>query len=627
MSARATTSLTDTKLASRVAELEAQVAALIKERDQLRASHERLRLELEMLKRRIFVAKAERVDTTQLEMEFAEKLRQLDALAGTLPKDKDDDEADAAAAPPGSSSDDKPKGKPTGRRNLKKLPLEEERIELPDPVYEELVEKGLAKRIDFEESCKLSYKRGGLRRLVIARVKYQIVDAEGATTIDTAPMPAQTFPRSLAAPSLLAHIIMGKYGAGMPLFRLEDEFKRDGCPIDRGTMCRWVEDAGATCGATVVHAMRREALASAFCIATDATGVLVQPIRTHEKVRQACKRGHYFVMVADRDHVLFEYTPKETSKAVRAMFEGYSGYVQADAKSVYDILFRDPDGTSGDDTDEDGKCLEVACWVHLRRKVYEAAFTKSAVAREGLARLTRIFELDASWRDKPPAEIKRRRDAHLRPHADAFLAWAAVEYEKVRHERGLLRSALGYAVRQKEALMRVFDDGRLVLDNNRCERALRGTIATGRKAWLFVGSDDHGQSAAHLFSLVSSCRLHGLDPEAYLRDLFRVLAHWPKDRHLELAPKYWPATRARLDPRELAAPRSRVGDESYRAVLDGGPGGSRRACCHARRVAGGGRARGRGARGAEYSGRGEACRRGGRLEGRECGCCGARGRR
>ena len=99
--------------------------------------------------------------------------------------------------------------------------------------------------------------------------------------------------------------------------------------------------------------------------------------------------------------------------------------------------------------------------------------------------------------------------------------------------------------------MRVLDDGRLVLDNNRSERELR-RIAVGRKAWLFVGSDDHAESAGHLFSLIASCKLHGLDPETYLRDLFRVLAHWPKDRYLELAPKYWAATRDRLDPQQLA---------------------------------------------------------------------------
>ena len=541
-----------TTIDARVAELEAalavateQLAAVTKERDQLRASHARLREELELLKRRIFVAKAERVDTAQLEMEFADKLRQLDALAGTLENtscggDNDDDKADKK----------KDKKKPTGRRDLKKLPLEEERIEIPDPLYEQLVAEGKAKRIDFEESSKLAYKRGGMRRLIIARVKYQVIGRDGETAIDTAPMPPELFPRSLATPSLLAHILMLKYGQGIPLFRIEDGFARDGCPVDRGTMCRWVEDAGATCGATVVHAAKREALATAFCIATDATGVLVQPIRTHEKVRQACKRGHYFVHIADRDHVFFEYTPKETSRAVAAMFKGFSGYVQADAKSVYDVLFRDPNERPPDD--DDAVRHEVGCLAHARRKFWEAAMAKNAVAREALARLARIFELDASWKGRAPAEIKRLRDAHLKPHLAAFFAWAEVEFDKVKDQRGSLRSALGYAVRQKHALLRVLDDGRLVLDNNRCESALRGTIATGRKAWLFVGSDDHADSAGHLFSLIASCRLHGLDPETYLRDLFRVLAHWPKERYLELAPKYWASTRARLDADQLA---------------------------------------------------------------------------
>ena len=144
------------------------------------------------------------------------------------------------------------------------------------------------------------------------------------------------------------------------------------------------------------------------------------------------------------------------------------------------------------------------------------------------------------------------RRQHLRPHLEAFFGWAEAEYERVRHERGLLRSALGYAVRQKNALLRVLDDGRLVLENNRSERQLR-RIAVGRKGWLFVGSDDHGAAAGHIFSLIASARLHRLDPEGYLRDLFRVLAHWPKDRYLELAPKYWAQTRARLNAGELAA--------------------------------------------------------------------------
>ncbi|MBZ4423354.1 IS66 family transposase [Myxococcus sp. RHST-1-4] len=516
-------------------------AQLEKERDVLRASHERLRLELEMLKRRLFVAKAERVDTRQLELEFAQKLRALEEVAGTLGMAPDETSGDAGAS--------KKKRKPSGRRDLRSLPLEEKRVEIADPLFDELVAQGKAERIGFEESCKLAWQRGGMRRLVIARVKYRTVGADGEAELESAMKPPELFFRCLAAPSLLAHVLIAKYCDGLPLFRLEQRFARDGVPVDRGTMARWVEDVGATVGATVVAAMRDEALATAFCIATDATGVAVQPV-PDEGRRQPCRRGHYFVQVADKDAVFFEYTPKETSAAVLELFKGFSGYVQADAKSVYDALFR-----PAEEEPPDGEAAvrhEVACWSHCRRGFWEATVAKSVVAREGLARIGRIFELEAMWRQKPVPEIHRLRQAHLRPHVDAFFTWAEAEHEKVKAERGLLRKALGYAVRQREALRRVLDDGRLLLENNRSERELR-RIAVGRKAWLFVGSDDHAQSAGHLFTLIATARLHRLNPEAYLRDLLRVLAHWPRERYLELAPKYWAATRARLVAAELDA--------------------------------------------------------------------------
>lgn len=199
------------------------------------------------------------------------------------------------------------------------------------------------------------------------------------------------------------------------------------------------------------------------CIAyTDATGVLIQPLRDTQKRHQPCRRGHYFVQIADRDHVLFEYTPKETSAAVGEMFKGFSGYVQADAKSVYDILFRPPP-----DADADlGGRTEVGCLSHARRGLWEATVAKSAVAREGLARLGRIFALERKWKPLPPVEKQALRQAHARPHLEAFFEWATLEYERVKDQRGLLRSALGYCVRQKVALMRYLDDGRLEPTNN-----------------------------------------------------------------------------------------------------------------------------------------------------------------
>jgi transposase len=519
----ATTHTASTTPASRIAELEAALAVehdrveeLIRERDLLRASHERLRLELELLKRRIFVAKAERVDTTQLELEFATKLAELDRLADT--------ERPAAQA----NVTSKRKGaRPRGRRDLKKVALPEERVEIVDPVLEKLVAEGKAERIGFEESCKLAYQRGGLRRLVVARAKYCAVTKRGDTEVETALMPKETFPRSMAAPSMLAHVATDKHCDGLPLFRIEDRFARDGLRIERGTMCRWLEDAGATLGATVVAAMRAEALSTAFCIATDATGVMVQPEPLPDKKRQACRRGHFFVLIADREHIFFEYTPKETSRVVAEMFKGYSGYIQADAKSVYDVLFRAPEEKPPDG--DEAVRHEVGCWSHARTKFWEATWAKSVVAREGLARIGRLFEVDAGFRKKPPSEIARLRERHLRPHMEAFFIWAKEQYEVVGEQRGLLRSALGYVVRQEDALKRVLEDGRLVLENNRSERQLR-QIAIGRKAWLFVGSDDHAVSAGHLFSMIASARLHGLDPEAYLRDIFRVLVHWQKER-------------------------------------------------------------------------------------------------
>lgn len=533
---------------ARIAELAQERDQAVRERDELRGAYDRLWLEVELMRRRIFIAKAERADVAQLELEFKDKLAELDKLAGTLGLPGLRDGGDGK----GGSS------RPRGRRNLRQVKLPEERVEMPNPELEVLVAKGLAERIGFEESAKIAWQRGGPRRLVVARVKYRVPDADTVkpspetTNIVTAPMPPQIFPRALAAVSLIAHIIVDKYCDGLPLHRQEDRFARLGVPIDRGTMCRWIEEAGATLGASVVEAMRKDAMAHAFCIATDATGVLVQPLRDPQTRHKPCRRGHYFVQIADRDHVFFEYTSQETSVAVGQMFKGFSGYVQADAKSVYDILFRPPPQDPPDDGSADlSERTEVGCLAHARRKLWEATAAKSAVAREGLARLGRVFALERRWKKCPPDERKALRQAHVRPHLESFFAWAEVEFARVKDQRGLLRSALGYCVRHQLALMRFLDDGRLEATNNSSERELR-RIATGRHAWLFVGSDDHAQAAGHLFSLVASARLHKLDPEHYLRDLLRVLPHWPRERYLQLAPKYWLATRSRLDPSELA---------------------------------------------------------------------------
>jgi transposase len=529
----------------------ARIAELKDENARLWRSYEQLKEELALIKRRMFVATAERVDTTQLQLEFEQLVKKLNALSGEQAQDSAADGGQGEGQGK-SRSGDKPRGrpKPTGRRRLEDSGLPEVPVEIPDPLFEQLVAQGKAERIGFEESSKLAYERGGLRRVVIKRVKYAATTAQGETQIETAPVPTEVIPRCMASASVLALIATSKYCDGLPLYRIEQMFERWGFSLDRGTMSRWLEQLGATLGATVIEAAKRDALATAFCMMTDATGFAVQPGPSQDGVRRPCRKGHYFVQIADRDHIFFEFTPKETSENVRAMFKGFDGYLQADAKSVYDVLFRPPE--PGDPDDDGCTRIEVGCWSHVRRKYWEAALAKQSVAREALVRIGKLFELDERYRKgNPPSKIKELRQRHLKPLVHEFLAFAAAQYDTFKNERGSLRSALGYCVRQADALTRFLEDGRLRMDNNLSESALRKVVII-RDSALFAGSDEHAQSAGHILSLIASARLHGIEPQQYLCDLIRVLPHWPRDRFLELAPKFWAATRSCINADQLA---------------------------------------------------------------------------
>ena len=550
-----------------------KLAGVTTERDNLRRAYRELMEQFELLRRRIFIAKAERIDATQLELEFEETKKKLDELAAQLaggegaPANTTDTtgtpgSTEAPGSRPAGKPLDKPKAKPKGRRNLADADLPERRIEIRDAALED---KGTF--IGWEESYKLGYQRPEAVRVVIARAKYKTaaeqtavnksegpspstragLDAENGAcfTIRTAHMPPLLVRRGLLAPSMIARIIVQKFRSGMPYFRQEEQLGADGIALDRGTMARTVEEVGAGLGAIVI-ACADDARKNAFCLATDATGVAIRPEPLADGRRQPCKRGHFFVVLADKKHVFFEYQAKHTSAAVCEMFRGFSGYLQADAHAIYDALFR---GEAVDDPND--APIEVACWAHCRRRFWEAAVSGFAVGREGLLRIRKIYQLDQSWSDLAPAARLERRRSILKPFVDELFDWVRAQQGPECTERGMVKNALGYAVRQETGLRRFLEEGRLRMDNNPSENALR-LVATGRKAWLFFGSDDHAEAAANLFSLIASCKLHGLDPERYLAEIIRILPYWPRHRFLDLAPAYWAETRARLDPTELA---------------------------------------------------------------------------
>ena len=588
----------------RVAELVAENASLRGELTKaqsalanLRVRYHQLLEELHLLKRRLVIAKAERLDdVADAQLAFDKLLAETQAMEkvlgavdsetkGNLELETKAEDIDGTSGTPDKEKKRRGTGaSPPGRRDLEKMDLPVVRVELPDPELE-----GKVPRIGVEEHSRVGYERGGYRRVVVVRFVYKASTtgeaplsadepaaettskpssyadgrspalADDSTTkkqqtpgvrIVTAPMPKEIMKRGMLAPSMIAHLLTMKYVLGVPFYRLEQRCAAEGFALDRGTMSRYAEHVGATFGC-IVEAARAEAISSAVCLSTDATGIAIQPTPLGNGKRQPCRKGHFFVTLADKDHVFLDFQSKHTSLTVWNMFKGFSGYIQADAHVVYDALFKGvpPEGAEDEPGDRGPPPIEVGCFAHARRKYWEAAICHHPLGLEGVRLIDAIFAADKKLADLAPTQRKARRDEMVRPLVDRFFDWARAEKAKLEG-RGLVATALGYSVRHEQALRRFLDDGRLRMDNNPAENALR-IVAVGRKAFLFYGSDDHATAAGNILSLAASCKLHDLDPEAYFTEIIRALPYWPRDRYLELAPKYWRATRARLDPKEI----------------------------------------------------------------------------
>jgi transposase len=545
-----TSTLSIADVAAAVAALQAELLGVKAQRREDEAQNASLRQtivelthENQLLKRRLFGNKTERTQTSELQLALGSLLDDEKQLQKQL------DEAVANAAAAGTEGDgtpsrpgEKAKAKPKGRRDLLASGLPQVALEILDPELEKT-----ATRIGFERSLHLMHIRGGFKVLVKMTAKYEVPGKDGPTVLGVE-APRTLFPRGILHSSAVAHIVVQKFSLGVPHYRLEQHLQDQGVQLGRGMMCRYVEEAGNALGATIVHAMWQDALDNGCIISTDATSALVQPIKSKGdgEPRQACKKAHFFTAIVDADHVLFAYAERHTQAFVQKLFHGFNGFLQCDAHSVYDILERGPPRQ-----DDEGISL-VGCWAHCRRYFFEAAICKYPIGVQGLMRIRAIYAADEAFGRVPPAKRKLLRAEHIRPLMESFFEW--VEQARATAQgRDLATKALGYAFNQKQQLLRVLEDGRLPLDNTRSERSLR-KIVVGRKNWMFYGSDTHAESAAAVFSIIASCRLHAIDPQQYLDEVLRVLPYWPKERYLELAPKLWATTRAKLRADELAAP-------------------------------------------------------------------------
>ncbi len=542
-----------TDTADLLAALQAEIAQMrIETQAQLASQQEtiaNLREENQLLLRRLYGNRTERSMTSETQLAFDDLLK----AEAALQKELDDARKLAAVfeGEPGQpdSNEPLPKRKPAGRRNLAQSSLPRIEVEVEDPALE-----GKHPRCGFDVSYQLYLKRAQYAVVVKKTVKYEVTTVQGTSEL-SAEQPLSLFDRPLLHTSTVADIITRKFSRGEPLARQEQHFISADSSIDRGTMSRYVDQAGNTFGATVVNAMWQDAIKNAGVISTDATGAAIQP-EGPSQVRQACKKGHFFTAVVDDSAVMFHYVPEHTKQAVKTLFGDFRGYLQADAHHVYNVLEKPPPSKT-DDGDEapDRRVTLVGCWAHARRYFFEAALCRHAVGVQGLLRIQGIYILDRAIMKLPRSKRLQARQERVLPLMDAFFAW--VKQMQPNAPRSRAARALGYVINQEAELRAVLQNPDVPLDNTRAERALR-KIVVGRKNWLFYGSDGHAEGAAAIFSLIATCRLHRIDPQQYLDELMRVLPFWPKDRHLELAPQHWAATRARLNQAELDKPISRI---------------------------------------------------------------------
>lgn len=345
--------------------------------------------------------------------------------------------------------------------------------------------------------------------------------SDGQPTILTAAKPPQPIPGGLPGPGLMAHVATAKYVDHLPLNRQQRQFARHGLELPRQTTCDWVL-AGADLLLPLGTLSKQIVLGSAV-VHTDATPVKIRDARTKLK-----RTGYFWPYVGDEEHplIVFDYTSTQARDGPSAFLGDFRGFLQVDAHTVYDDLFKRRDPISGQPL-----IVEVGCWMHARRKFFEACSVDRLRAETAIAHIKRLFALEeelkeksaSAWRELPREErlarIAAERQERARPVLEEFFRWLEAESPGLP-PKNPVRQAMDYAMRQRAALSRYLEDGRLAIDNGASERAIRG-IALGRKNWLFCGSERGARAACVYFSLTASCLRNAIEPFAYLRDLFR----------------------------------------------------------------------------------------------------------
>lgn len=332
------------------------------------------------------------------------------------------------------------------------------------------------------------------------------------------PLPERFIEKGRPGVGLLSYLVTSKYIDHLPLFRLEQIFARLGYEISRKTLSDWIGFCGEAVH-PIVAEIERQLLASPW-IQSDDTTLIVK-----DQSNSIYRGGHLWVYLNGVGEVLYDFSWQRNSESPRRRLSAFGGYLQHDAAPAYDAIHRDY------------PIIEVGCWAHARRYFVDAIQGFPDEGVEIVAMIRRLYEIERRAKlltDDHRYELRQAeavpRLAEIKGRLDA-LARAALP-------KSTLGRALTYALGNWASLTRYVEDGGLHIDNNAAERAIKPTVL-GRKNWLFTGSEAATYRACNLMTLLQTAKAYGLDPYAYLRDVFAVLPSHPANRVAELTPRLW----------------------------------------------------------------------------------------
>ena len=498
------------------ASLESENAALRSQIGELERELAVLRAHIDWFKKQLFGKKSERLDPKQLQLQLAE-LGQLTQKLDTLQRRQVAAHERAAATEKRTIS----------AEAIAKLPVRETIVIEPEEVkaapqnYE---------RIGEEKTHEVDITPPAFWKREIIRLKYRRKDDASLPPL-LAPAPKRPVEGGHASAGLLAHIAVSKYADHLPLHRLEQMTRRWGLPITRQSMNEWIRLTAEWL--KPVHELIRKNLLAGDYIQVDETPVdYLDPGAGKGQTR----RGYLWGMTRPGADVLFEWRlTRNHDELPKLIGKNYRKLLQSDAYGAYPAYLAAQKAAGGK------KLTWLCCWAHARRKFHDALKTHPRESRLALRLIARLYQWETRWDGAsihdPPLRAALRRRHFARP-----LKWLfrfARHWRKSALPKSPLGEAITYLLNQQRPLLAHLKHGQTRLDTNIMENAIR-PCALGRKNWLFIGHPDAGQRSAILYSIMASCRRHGKDPHAYLRDVLTQLPSMTNQDDLTLLlPSRW----------------------------------------------------------------------------------------